>query len=65
MAAERPRPDSDRSYTFVLRLWLETDGDREGEWRGEVRDVTTSSRVAFRHLEGLTGALRELGLEGS
>lgn len=67
MRAEGPDPNRDRSHTFVLRLWFEIrseDAD-EGEWRGEIRDVTTHSRVTFRHLEGLAAAVRELGLTGS
>lgn len=66
MSAEGRKPKDDRSHVFVLRLWFEKRRDREGEgeWRGEIRDVTSRSRAAFRHLEGLTAAVRELGLEG-
>lgn len=66
MSAEGPHLDWERSYTFVLRLWFEVrkEDDDNGEWRGELRDVTTRSRVSFRHLEGLAAAVRELGLTG-
>ncbi len=66
MSAEGRNPKGDRSHILVLRLWFEKRRDSEGggEWRGEVRDVTSRSRASFRHLEGLTAAVRELGLEG-
>ena len=54
-------------HTFVVRLWFERDGDHAegGEWRGEVRDVASRSVRHFRHLDGLTGAIRDFGLTGS
>ena len=64
MSAKGRSTRSDESHVFVLRLWFEPGGDGGGEWRGEIRDVTTRARVAFRHLEGLAAAVRELGVDG-
>jgi len=66
VSVDGPGTGGDQSRTFVLRLWFEagSQGDGDGEWRGEILDVTTRSRASFRHLEGLAAACRELGIEG-
>lgn len=62
-----PHVVGNRTHTFILRLWFESgkELDQEGEWRGEIRDVTTRSTAHFRHIDGLTAAIRELGLPGT
>ncbi len=49
-----------QSHLFTLRLWEETLGEGEAEWRGRVQEVVTGETVFFRDWPGLVATLRRL-----
>jgi hypothetical protein len=54
------------AQSFVLRVWLERDdaSSLPGEWRGELKHVSSGRSAYFRTLEGLPPVLRRL-LDGT
>jgi hypothetical protein len=49
-------------HTLIIRVWPEPrqlEG-REGEWRGEVRQVSTGEVVFFRGLDALCSLVRRM-----
>jgi len=47
-----------RTHLFTVRLWLETLGGGQAEWRGQVRHVGTGETVYFREWPGLLDFLQ-------
>ena len=50
MEPEQPRP---RSHLFTVRLWLESLGDGQTEWRGKVQHVPSGEARYFRKWSSL------------
>jgi hypothetical protein len=51
-----------RPHTLIIRVWpepRELEG-RDGEWRGEVRQVSTGETVFFRGLDALCPLVRRM-----
>ena len=48
-----------RSYrSFLVRLWLEVDGDGHDRWRGEVEQIQSGRRRGFTSFDDLMTLLR-------
>lgn len=45
----------DRSASFIVRIWCESDGSGNfsGEWRGSIEHVVSGQRSFFRDLEAI------------
>lgn len=50
---------SSRPQLFMVRVWLESLGDGQTEWRGKVQWVATGEAQYFRDWETLIRCLRE------
>ena len=57
MEHERQHP---HSHLFTLRLWEETLGEGEAEWRGRVQALTSGETAFFRDWPGLVATLARL-----
>jgi hypothetical protein len=57
MEHERQHP---QSYLFTLRLWEETLGEGQAEWRGRVQALASGETAFFRDWTGLVATLTRL-----
>lgn len=53
------RPGQYRSHLFTLRIWSESLGQGQAEWRGQVRHVTSGQTRYFREWPKLLAFLQE------
>ncbi len=49
-----------RTYLFTLRMWAETLGDGQIEWRGKVQHVLSGQAHYFRDWDALIAYLQDM-----
>lgn len=57
MEPEQAQP---HSHLFMLRLWAETLGGGECEWRGRIQHIASGESVYFRDWPGLITVLQRM-----
>ncbi len=55
-----PPEQHPQSHLFTLRIWEETLGEGNAEWRGRVQDVISGEALFFRDWPGLVATLQRL-----
>ncbi len=54
------KSEAERSYLFLVRIWIEELDANENEWRGRAQNIVTGQAAYFRNWDGLIQALEQL-----